>query len=51
MVSTQQTYLERSDAGTAPVSYLKLFFSRAVIATAPWGLILVLLAALFWILG
>jgi hypothetical protein len=50
-MSTQQTYREHSDAGTVPVSYLKLFFCGAVIATVAWTLILVLLAALSWMIG
>jgi hypothetical protein len=50
-VITQQTYREHRDAGNVPASYLKLFLSAAVIATVAWTLILVLLAALFWMIG
>jgi hypothetical protein len=50
-VITQQTYREHSDAGNVPVSYLRLFFSGAVIAIVAWILIFVLLAALFWMIG
>jgi len=50
-VITQQTHREHSDAGTAPVGYVKLFFSGAVLAALAWTLILVLLAALFWMIG